>query len=43
MRDHTTVSHAMKKIKELIKEDEDFALLLEELSNKIKSKTSKKN
>jgi chromosomal replication initiator protein len=43
MRDHTAVSHAMRKIKELIKEDEDFTLLLEELSNKIKTKTSKKD
>ena len=43
MRDHTAVSHAMKKIKELIDADENFKVLIEELSNKIKSSTSKKN
>ena len=35
MKDHTAVSHAMKKINELIEENENFKVLLEELSNKI--------
>jgi len=35
MKDHTAVSHAMKKIKEVIENDENFKVLLEELSNKI--------
>ncbi|MCK5853769.1 MAG: chromosomal replication initiator protein DnaA [Sulfurovaceae bacterium] len=38
MRDHTAVSHAMKKIAEIIKTDENFNLQLEELSNKINYK-----
>lgn len=41
MKDHTAVSHAMKKIKEIIKSDETFTIQLEELSNKINSNTSK--
>jgi len=40
MRDHTAVSHAMKKIAEIIKSDENFNLQLEELSNKINYNTS---
>ncbi len=35
MKDHTAVSHAMKKIKEIIKSDENFKVQLEELSNKM--------
>ena len=35
MKDHTAVSHTMKKINELIKNDEDFRLKIEELRNKI--------
>ncbi|SFZ97330.1 Chromosomal replication initiator protein DnaA [hydrothermal vent metagenome] len=35
MKDHTAISHAMKKINEIIDKDENFKLLLEELSNKI--------
>ncbi len=35
MKDHTAVSHAMKKIKEIIKNDENFKVQLEELSNKM--------
>jgi len=35
MKDHTTVSHTMRTIKEILKKDEDFKLVLEELSNKI--------
>ncbi len=41
MKDHTAVSHAMKKINEQIEENENFKVLLEELSNKISAK--KKN
>jgi chromosomal replication initiator protein len=37
MKDHTTVSHAMKKIAEILKKDEKFKVLIEELSNKINS------
>lgn len=35
MKDHTAVSHTMRKINELIKTDENFKLLLDELSSKI--------
>ena len=35
MKDHTAISHSMKKINEIIENDENFKLLLEELSNKI--------
>ena len=35
MKDHTAISHAMKKINEIIESDENFKVLLEELSNKI--------
>jgi len=35
MKDHTAISHAMKKINEIIENDENFKLLLDELSNKI--------
>lgn len=35
MKDHTAISHAMKKINEIIEQDENFKVLLEELSNKI--------
>jgi len=37
MKDHTAVSHAMKKINELLENDENFKVLLEEFSNKITS------
>jgi len=37
MKDHTAVSHAMKKINEVVEEDENFKVLLEEFSNKITS------
>ncbi len=37
MKDHTAISHTMKKINELIKNDEDFRLKIDELSNKITS------
>ncbi len=35
MKDHSAVSHAMKKIDEIIEKDENFKVMLEELSNKI--------
>ena len=38
MKDHTAISHSMKKINEIIEQDENFKVLLEELSNKIHSK-----
>jgi len=37
MKDHTAVSHAMKKINELVQDDENFKVLMEEFSNKITS------
>ncbi len=37
MRDHTAVSHAMKKINEIIDKDETFKAKIEELSHKITS------
>ncbi|MFH0708816.1 MAG: chromosomal replication initiator protein DnaA [Pseudomonadota bacterium] len=40
MKDHTAVSHTMKKIQEIMKNDEDFKIKVEELSNKISSLTS---
>ncbi|MBD3789571.1 MAG: chromosomal replication initiator protein DnaA [Campylobacterales bacterium] len=41
MKDHTAISHAMKKINEIIDSDENFKVLLEELSNKIHTDTQK--
>ena len=38
MKDHTAISHNMKKINETIENDENFKVLLEELSNKVGSK-----
>ena len=40
MKDHTAVSHTMKKINELIKNDEDFKVKIDELSNKVSTMTS---
>ncbi|MEA1982446.1 MAG: chromosomal replication initiator protein DnaA [Campylobacterota bacterium] len=37
MKDHTAISHTIKKINDLIKDDEDFKVKIEELSNKISS------
>lgn len=37
MKDHTAISHTIKKINELIKNDEDFKVKIEELTNKITS------
>ena len=41
MKDHTAISHAMKKINEIIDNDENFKVLLEELSNKVNTDTQK--
>jgi len=41
MKDHTAVSHAMKKINELVDNDENFKVLMEEFSNKISSNQTK--
>lgn len=43
MKDHTAISHAMKKINEIIDNDENFKVLLEELSNKIHTDTQNTN
>ncbi len=37
MKDHTSVSHAMKKVKEQIEQDANFKLLIDEMEHKIKS------
>ncbi len=37
MKDHTAISHTMKKINEIIENDANFKIQLEELSNKINS------
>jgi chromosomal replication initiator protein len=37
MQDHTAISHTLKKINELLENDEDFKVKIEELSNKITS------
>lgn len=37
MKDHTAISHTIKKINTLIEEDEDFKVKIEELTNKITS------
>lgn len=35
MKDHTAISHTMKKINELLKSDENFKVKIDELNNKI--------
>ena len=40
MKDHTTISHTMKKIGELLKSDENFKLKIDELNNKISAGTN---
>ena len=35
MKDHTAISHTLKKINELMRDDEDFKVKIEELTNKI--------
>ncbi len=41
MKDHTAISHAMKKINEIVDNDENFKILLDELSNKVETLTKK--
>ena len=43
MKDHTAVSHAMKKINEIIDEDENFKIVLEELTSKISNNSKNFN
>lgn len=40
MKDHTAISHTLKKINELIETNEDFKVKIDELSNKIKSQSN---
>ena len=37
MKDHTAISHTLKKINELMENDEDFSVKIKELTNKIRS------
>jgi chromosomal replication initiator protein len=37
MKDHTAISHTLKKINSLIETDEDFKVKIDELTNKITS------
>ena len=39
-KDHTAISHAMKKINEIIESDENFKTILDDFSNKIESMTN---
>lgn len=41
MKDHTAISHTMKKINEIIDNDENFKVQLEELSNKVNTNCQK--
>ncbi len=41
MKDHSAVSHSLRKINEIVQSDENFKMLLEELSNKIGTLTKK--
>jgi len=41
MKDHSAVSHALRKINEIVENDENFKVLLQELSNKIGTATKK--
>ncbi len=43
MKDHTAISHAMKKINEIIENNENFKVMLEELLNKIKTSQASQN
>jgi chromosomal replication initiator protein len=38
MKDHTAISHTLKKINELIQNDAEFKAKIEELTNKITQK-----
>ncbi len=42
MKDHTAVSHNMKKINEMLESNENFKVRIEELKNKITTKNSEK-
>ena len=42
LKDHTAVSHAMRKINELLQNDENFQVKVEELKNKITSSKTEK-
>ena len=41
MKDHSAISHAMKKIEEIIENDENLKVLIEEIQNKIETIKSK--
>ncbi len=41
MKDHSAVSHALRKINEIAESDENFKVLLDELSNKVGTLTKK--
>ncbi len=41
MKDHSAVSHALRKINEIAENDENFKVLLDELSNKVGTLTKK--
>jgi chromosomal replication initiator protein len=41
MKDHTAISHTLRKINELMQNDEDFKVKIEELTNKITSAPKK--
>ncbi len=43
LKDHTAVSHAMKKINQLLQNDENFNVKVEELKSKITSTNNKKS
>ncbi len=38
MKDHSAISHTMKKIEEIIQSDENFKVLIDEIAHKIESK-----
>ena len=38
MKDHSAISHTMKKIESILEEDENFKVLVDEISNKIENK-----
>ncbi len=40
MKDHSAISHAMKKIEEIIESDENLKVLIEEIANKIQANTN---
>jgi chromosomal replication initiator protein len=37
MKDHSAISHAMKKIEEIIESDENLKVLIDEISNTIQT------